>query len=132
MSQRIPLGQYQWLSQNEINREFNTNNYQKNVSRILNMNDDSDEGYIFEVDLHYSAELHDKHNDFPFCPEKRSVPGITTNDKLLLTFYDKKNYIIHYSMLKLALEQGLILKRVHRVLKFKQSPWLKPYIDLNT
>lgn len=66
-----------------------------------------------------------------FAPKNEVCLG-TTNDKLLLTFYDKKNYVVHYSMLKLALEQGLILKKVHRVLKFKQSAWLKPYIDLNT
>lgn len=132
MSQHLPIGGYEWLSENTIKRDFNTKDYQKNVSKILNMTDDSDDGYIFEVDLHYPVELHDKHNDFPFCPEKRGVPGITATNKLLLTFFDKKNYIIHYSMLKLALEQGLVLKKVHRVLKFKQKAWLKPYIELNT
>lgn len=107
-----------------------TNN--KNVTSILNLKDDSDIGFIFEVDLEYPPELHDKHNDYPFCPERRLIPGISKNEKLLLTFYDKKNYIVHYSMLKLALEHGLLLKKVHRVLQFEQSAWLKPYIDLNT
>lgn len=119
MSQRLPIGEYQWISENVIERDFNTSNDQKNISTILNMKDDSDTGYIFEVDLHYPSELHDKHNDYPFCPEKRNVSGIMKNEKLLLTFYDKKNYIIHYSMLKLALEHGLMLKKVHRVLQFK-------------
>lgn len=132
MSQRLPIGEYQWLSESIINRDFNASNHEKNVASILNLKDDSDIGYIFEVDLHYPPELHDKHNDFPFCSEKRSIPGITKIDKLFLTFYDKENYVVHYSMLKLALEQGLILKKVHRVLQFKQSAWLKPYIDLNT
>lgn len=132
MSQRLPIGEYQWVSESIIEQNFNTFDYQKNVSSILNLDDDSDIGYIFEVDLHYPSELHDAHNDYPFCPEKRSISGITKNDKLLLTFYDKKNYVIHYSMLKLALEHGLMLEEVHRVLQFKQSTWLKPYIDLNT
>lgn len=132
MSQRLPIGEYQWISKRIIDSNFNTSDHQKNVTKILNLNDDSDIGYIFEVDLHYPRELHDKHNDYPFCPEKRSISGITKNEKLLLTFYDKKNYIIHYSMLKLALEHGLMLKKVHRVLQFKQTAWLKPYIDLNT
>lgn len=102
------------------------------MSNILNLIEDSDIGYIFEVDLHYPSELHELHNDFPFCPEKRGIDGITTNNKLLLTFYDKKNYVIHFSMLKLALQHGLILKKVHRVLQFRQIAWLKPYIELNT
>lgn len=126
MSQRLPIGGYQWVDESVIKRDFNT------VSSILNLADDSDIGYILEVDLHYPAHLHDKHNDYPFCPEKRGIDGITQTDKLLLTFYDKKNYIVHYSMLKLALEHGLVLEKVHRVLQFNQSAWLKPYIDLNT
>lgn len=125
MSQRLPIADYRWISESEIEQKFNT-------STILNLKDDSDIGYIFEVNLQYLPQQHDKHNDFPFCPEKRSLEGITKNDKLLLTFYDKEKYVIHHSMLKLALEQGLILKKVHRVLQFKQSVWLKPYIDLNT
>lgn len=132
MSQRLPIGEFQWLSESEIEQNLNTTDYQKNVSSILNLEDDSDVGHIFEVDLHYPPELHEKHNTFPFCPEKRGIANITKNDKLLLTFYDKEKYVIHYQMLKLALEHGLLLKKVHRVLKFKQKAWLKPYIELNT
>lgn len=132
MSQPLPISGYQWLDERVIEHNFNTLDHQKNAAAILNLQDDSDTGFIFEVDLHYPAELHDKHNDYPFCPERRAISGITKNEKLLLTFYDKKNYIIHYQMLKLALEHGLLLKKVHRVLKFKQRAWLKPYIELNT
>lgn len=52
--------------------------------------------------------------------------------KLVLTLYDKSNYIIHYRMLKLALKHGLILKKVHRVLQFKQTDWLSKYIMFNS
>ena len=44
----------------------------------------------------------------------------------------KKNYVDHISSLKQALNYGLILKMVHRVIKFNQSAWLKEYIDMNT
>lgn len=132
MSQRLPIGDYKWVSESVIEKNFNTHDRQKNEAMILNLKDDSDIGYIFEVDLHYPSKLHDKHNDFPFCPEKRIIAGITNIDKLMLTFYDKENYFVHYSMLKLALEHGLELKKVHRILQFRQSAWLKPYIDLNT
>lgn len=132
MSQPLPIGDYQWMSESVIERNFNTLDYQKNVASILNLKDDADIGFIFEVDLHYPAELHDEHNDYPFCPERRSISGITKNEKLFLTFFDKKNYIVHFSMLKLALEHNLVLKKVHRVLQFKQSAWMKEYIDKNT
>lgn len=132
MSQRLPIGDYEWVSDQEINRKFNTKDIKKNKSEILNLDSESAIGYIFEVDLEYPDKLHDKHNDYPFCPEKRSISGITSTDKLFLTFYDKKNYVVHFSMLKLALEQKLILKKVHRVLRFTQTAWLKEYIDFNT
>ena len=59
---------------------------------------------------------------------------IETGDikKLTPNLYSKKNYVVHYRNLKYRLSQGLILKKVHRILKFKQSPWMKPYIDFNT
>ena len=46
--------------------------------------------------------------------------------------YDKKNYVDHIRSLKQALNHGLVLKKVHRVIKFNQRAWLKEYIDMNT
>lgn len=106
----------------------------------MNLADDGENGFIFEVDLEYPQHLHDAHNDYPFCAERQKLSdeafkiiGLEKNnhEKLLLTLYDKKNYIIHYRMLKLAIKHGLILKKVHRIMKFKQSCWAKPYIELN-
>ena len=45
---------------------------------------------------------------------------------------DKENYVINISALKQALNHGLKLTKVHRVIEFKQEAWLKPYIDMNT
>ena len=52
--------------------------------------------------------------------------------KLVCILYDKENYVIHIRALKQALNHGLGLKKVHRVIEFKQEAWLKPYIDMNT
>merc|ERR1711875_60050 len=48
------------------------------------------------------------------------------------TLEDKNKYICHYRNLKFYLGKGMILTKVHNILRFKQSPWLRPYIDLNT
>ena len=44
----------------------------------------------------------------------------------------KKKYVVHIAALEQALNHGLKLKKVHRVIEFKQEEWLKPYIDKNT
>lgn len=120
MMQHLPISGFKWCED-----EFS-------VQKILNMTDDDPIGYFLEVDLDYPESLHDKHNDYPFCAESRCVPDKKNVKKLLLTLFDKKNYVIHYRMLKLAMRHGLVLKKVHRVLEFKQSAWLKDYITLNT
>ncbi|XP_049887050.1 uncharacterized protein LOC126381638 [Pectinophora gossypiella] len=98
---------------------------------ILNIPDDSEVGYILEVDLVYPDHLHDLHNDIPFCPQKFTPPGSKTC-KLIPNLYDKFKYVIHYIHLKTCLKHGLHLKHIHRAIKFKQSPYLRQYIDLNT
>lgn len=88
-------------------------------------------GYILDVDIDYPDTLHNEHNDFPLLPETMKPP-VSKTKKLLTTFPNKRNYVIHYRNLKQVLAFGLKLRRINRVLKFKQSDWLKPYITLNT
>ena len=52
--------------------------------------------------------------------------------KLVTNLDDKTEYVIHMRNLKQALNHGLILKKVHRIIKFNQNVWLKPYIGMNT
>ena len=53
-------------------------------------------------------------------------------EKVVTSFEDKENYVIHISALKQALNHGLVFKKVHRGVEFKQEVWLKPYVDMNT
>ena len=117
MSQKLPL-----------------NDYCRNMSKfseelIKNYDEDSDKGYILEPDVKYPKNLHDLHEDLPFLPERMKI---SKRKKLVSNFYDKKIYVVHIRSLKQALNHGLILKKVHRVIQFNQKAWLKPYIDMNT
>ena len=52
--------------------------------------------------------------------------------KLVAILRDKTEYVIHIRNFKQALNHGLVLKKVHRVIKFNQNAWQKPCIDMNT
>ena len=53
-------------------------------------------------------------------------------EKLVANLYYKTEYVLHIRNLKQALNHGLVLKNIHRAVKFNQNAWLKPYINMNT
>ena len=65
----------------------------------------------------------------PFLAERKKLRKV---EKLVTSIEDKEKYVIHISALKQALNHGLILIKVHRVIEFRKEAWLKPYIDMNT
>ena len=69
------------------------------------------------------------HSDLPFLPERKKIEKC---NKPVCDFHEKKNYVIHIKASKQALNHGLILKKVHRLIQFNQKAWLKPYINMNT
>ena len=95
---------------------------------IKNYDDDSDKGYVLEVDVKYPKKLHDLHSDLPFSPERMKIDKCK---KLVCNLYNKEKYVFHIRSLKQALNHGLIVEKVHRVIQFNQEAWLKPYIDMN-
>ena len=124
------------------------------LDEILQTPDDSDEGHTIEVDLHFPPEIHDKLKEYPPCPENldpklewfseyqmevaTQCKAIKENGKYSATckliphLFDRPNYVIHYRNLKFVLELGAKVTKVHKVLSFKQKPWLEQYIDFNT
>ncbi|XP_060515856.1 uncharacterized protein LOC132695559 [Cylas formicarius] len=96
----LPTGGFQWIDNNAF-------------YSIINTSDDSDVGYLLEVDIEYPTILHDIHKDLPLCPERLIPPtGQTKQPKLLTTLFDKKNYVIHYKNLKQALQLGFQPRRL--------------------
>ena len=73
--------------------------------------------------------IYEIHNDLRFLPEQTKIEKV---EKFVANLHDKTEYVIHIRNLKQALNHGLVLKKFHRVIKFSQNAWLKPYINLNT
>lgn len=135
MLQCLPIGGYNWEDPAKFTSEY-----------IKKMSPNQQKGFWFEVDIQYPHELHDLHNDYPFCPELATCTpsshmskikaqlGIkfASTQKLVQRLTDKKRYVMHYLNLKQSLENGIVLEKVHRVLSFEQSNWLAEYIDFNT
>ena len=119
MSQKLPVIKFE---RNEDTSKFNKDFIKK-------YNEESDEGYFLGVDVQYPEKLRELHNDLPFLPERMKIEKV---EKLVTNLHDKAEYIIHIRNLKQALNHGLILKKVNRVIKFNKKAWLKPYIDMNT
>ena len=119
MSKKLPINGFKWENDLSI---FND-------SFIKSYNENSDVGYFLEVDIEYPKQLWSSHKDLPFLPERKKLEKV---EKLVCSIEDKEKYVIHIRALKQALNHGLILKDVHRVIKFNQEAWLKPYVDMNT
>ena len=131
MCQPLPLNDFQFTEE-EID--------------VTTVPDDAEFGYILEIDLKYPNDKHVMHNDYPLAPEKMKIdkdmlspfqrkhfpvtPGEGA-DKLVPNLLNKTKYVLHYRNLKLYLSLGMELEKVHRVIKFRQTPWLKSYIEFN-
>ena len=120
MSQPSPTGGFELV---ELRKDWNPNKIVEELSAK------KDRGYLLEVDVRYPKELHDYHNDLPFMCAKMRINGV---EKLVPNLYYKKKYVIHVKALAQAIDHGLVIEHIHRVIEFKQLAWIKEYIDFNT
>ena len=118
MSQKLPVNSFEQIK--------HTSHFNEDFQKKKNYNKESDEGYFLEVDVHYPEKLHELHNDLPFLSERMKFGKI----KKLVTNLHETEYIIHIINSKQALNHGLVLKNVHRVIKFNQEDRLKRYIKI--
>ena len=121
MSQKLPVNDFKWVKQEELS------NF--NEDFIKNYDENGNIGYFLEVDIDYPKDLFSIHKDLPFLPESKKVNNV---EKLICDIEYKKKYVIHVRALKQAINNGLKLKKVHRIIQFKQKALLKVYIDMNT
>ena len=114
--------------------------FDKNVKleNTLNTPDNSDIWFFIEVVFKYSDDIKEKTKHFPFAPEKKINPNdfsdymktikpdtYTQTKSLIRDRSDKKNYLVHYWMLKFYVRHGMIVDKVQTVISFKQSRWLE-------
>src|SRR5678816_4255665 len=139
MCEPLPTGKFWFLDSQEIS-EFD----------LQSKTDDDSKGFILEVDMEYPPHLHNPHNDYPLAPEKMAITdemlspyarelagklGVKTSnkiEKLVPNLYAKNNYVLHYRNLQFYVAMGLKVVKIHKILEFDQSRWLKPYIEFNT
>ena len=112
--------------------------------------DDEKKNFIFEVDLEYPPELHNRDDDYSLAPEVMTIePEITGvkqhnlraqyfgegclfSRKLICSFLPKKNYLVLGQLLRFYLDRGMRLGNVHRAIHFNLSPYVAGYIANNT
>ncbi len=138
MSQNIPYGGFKFVRKND--------SHFFPIEKILATEDDSEIGYFVECDLKYPDSIKFKTINFPLAPVKRKVEyeelsdyqketfgeNFAPQEKLICDWKDKKNYLVHYRLLKFYLRMGMKVEKIHRIIQFNQKPWLKEYIEFNT
>ena len=127
MSKKLPVNGFKWIDNNETAEP--SAKYVINEEFITNYNENDNKGYILEVNVKYPKRLHELHSDLPFLSERMKIDKC---NKLVCNLFDKKKYVTHINSLKQALNHGLKLKKIQRIIEFNQEAWLKPYIDMNT
>ena len=114
MSQPLPTGGFTWMTDEELNFP---------IEELPSC--------FVKVDLEYPEDLHDYFSEFVPAPDN-IIPEGSKVKKLAPNLLPKKNYVCHIRNLQLYKKLGVKITRVHQALKFDESAWLKPYIDLNT
>ena len=137
MSQYLPSGGFRWMDDS-----------QQLAKTIAEQPADGPEGFIPEVNLEYPGDLHNAHNAYPLALERMVVQkkwmseyqhnllgvGVapTEVEKLVPTLHNKDRYVLYYRNQQLYMSLGMRLAKVHRAFRFDQSPWMQPYIRMNT
>ena len=118
MSQKLPVNNFQWIEDtSQFNKGF-----------MKNYNEESYEKYFLDVDVQYSKKYMDFTMIYHFYQKKWNLDKV---EKIVTNLCDENEYVVYIRFLKQALNHGLSLKKIHKVVKFNQKAWLEPYIKIN-
>lgn len=139
MQDFLPFGGFRWMNQSELTKDY-----------IMNLSPTGEEGCFVECTLDYPAALHDLHADYPLAPVKTKITYDKLSPyarflcdqhklksslktlKLLTTFERRSFYVLHYRNFQLYLRLGMQLVAIHSGLAFKQAPFMRDYVVLNS
>ena len=134
---RLPSYGFRWMTERDIE-----------TFDIMSVGPDSDVGYILECQLLCPEEIHDATDSFPFAPDHIRIKpedlseytrelaekcgigleGLHNTRKLCLTLNDKDRHTGHYLNIRFYVEHGMVLKKIHRGIRFTQTPWLEGFM----
>ena len=123
LSEKLPWNNCHWVREEDFDGLLEQCK-NEDISKL-------DYGCTFEVDLTIPEEFHDYLNDLPPAPEKMCPPNSKV-EKLILSFKDKFNYVIHWRLLKEYMELGVVVTKVHRIVRFDQKEIFQKYVSTNT
>lgn len=133
---KLPCSGFKWVS----DEKFSNIDWK-------NIDTEEKKGYILEVDLRYPKKYHKSHSNFPLAPENVEITyddlspvmqeilfnleqkRVYKDRKLVSTFRDREHYVLHFKNLKLYLQLGMKLKKIHRVMEFQQKAFIAPFIE---
>ena len=146
LSQPLPDDEYEWVSANDCldaMAAFQVKAYRDQWYT-------REKHYIFEVDMDYPPELHERDDDYPLAPETMTIEAEITGEKqhelrakyfgaacpfsrkLVCSFLPKRKYVVHGHLLRFYLDRGMKLVKIHRGISFTASPYFEPYIRHNS
>lgn len=117
----LPFDNFKWLNAKEI---------EILEKKLYDLTGEEEISYIVRADILYPENLHDKHKNLPFLPDRYQMKDSNCT-KLIPTLLNKYNYVCHISFLTQALKHGLVIKKISLALSFTQKNWLSKYIQHN-
>ena len=111
MLQKFPVNNFEWIKYTpQFNEDF-----------INSHNEENDKGYFIKAGGQYPEQLHDLRNGLLCLPEKMKIQEA---EKLETNLHHKSEFVIQLGTLKQVLNHGLVFKKIHRIIKFKEKAWL--------
>jgi len=147
MMEMLPISDFSWVQDDEL-RDLLGIYPENGYAGILALNEKAPVGYYFEVDTITPDSSHDKLSQFPPLPRHMRIPYDHLSDytkklmsrmnlkrstvpKLISSLFAQKRYRLHYRLLMHYMTLGVVVTKVHRVVKFRQEAFVRPYIEYN-